>query len=203
MKQNQHPKHGTLIDFVESELAPEFAGEIEEHLGRCEACRAFVESVRRTYSALEVDRVPEPHEAFFTYLAGRSKARASRGRRALLWRFLPGAASAAAAVVLMWWLAESRVPHVDSVDIIMADMTTGEIVEAVSADPEVENLVIEDSAAGLEEIESYLIETESIYDLLEGMSDTERDRLTADLERYMSGNGGTSGFVTGKMRKEC
>jgi hypothetical protein len=203
MKQTSHPEHGSLIDFVEGDLAPGEAREIETHLADCEVCRAFVKSLESTFSALGTDRVPEPPESFFGYLAWRARARASRSRSPLLLRFLPGLASAAAAVVLVWWLAGTQTLPVDGVDIIMADMTTGQIVEAVSTDPGAGSLLIEDSVAGLREIETYLLETESIYDLLDSMDEVERERFTAYLERSMSGDSETSGLVTGSMRKEC
>jgi hypothetical protein len=202
MRRDDHPGHDNLIDFVEADLPPEEIRKIEIHLEGCEACRAYVRTLRQTFSALEGDRVPEPPEAFFTFLAGRAKARAGRGRR-LLWRFIPGLASAAATIVLMWWLAGSSFLPVDGIDIIMADMTTGEIVEAVSADPGAESVFVEDSGGSLSEIEIYLLETESIYDLLDGMSDTEKERFTAYLEGAMTGEGGTSGLMIGCMRKGC
>jgi anti-sigma factor RsiW len=203
MKTSDHPDHGRLIDYLEGELAPEAAVRIEAHLAGCEVCRAFVRSVESTFSVLEADPVPEPPQAFFDYLAGRARARASRSRKSLLLRFLPGMASAVAAVVLMWWLAGTRVTPVDGVDMIMAEMTTGEIVEAVSAEPAAGSLLIEDSAAGLGEIEAYLLETESIYDLLDSMNGDELERLAAYLERSMSGDLETSGHTDGYMRKGC
>ena len=203
MKRNNHPEHGKLIDFVEGDLDPEAAGEIEMHLAGCEACRAFVGSLENTFSILETDSVPQPPEAFFDYLAGRARARAARSRKGLLLRLLPGVASAAAVVILMWWLAGTRVSPVDGVDIIMAEMTTGEIVEAVSAEPVVGSLLLEDSASGLEEIETYLLEKESIYELLESMNEAERQLFTAYLERSMSWDGKTSGHMGFYMRKEC
>jgi hypothetical protein len=190
-----------LIDFVEGALSPGTAGEIEAHLEACEACRAYVESLQRTFSLLSDDRVPEPPEAFFAYMAGR--ARAGEDRRRLLLRFLPGVASAGVVAVLMWWLAGTSLSPVDSVDIIMADMTTGQIVETVSMDPEAGELLAEDPGGRIGEIEAYLRETESIHDLLDSMSEAERERFTAHLERSMTGELDTSGHTTGSMRKEC
>jgi len=203
MKRNNHPEHGNLIDFVEGDLDPEAATEIEMHLAGCETCRAFVKSLENTFAILETDSVPQPPEAFFDYLAGRARARAPRRRNGILLKLLPGVAFAAAVVMLMWWLAGTRVLPVDGVDIIMAEMTTGEIMEAVSAEPVVGSLLLEDSASGLEEIETYLLETESIYELLESMNEAERELFTAYLERSMSGDGKTSGHMGFYMRKEC
>jgi anti-sigma factor RsiW len=203
MKHDSHPEHGRLIDFVEGELGREAAREVEAHLTDCGTCRAFVTSLEKTFSALEADRVPEPPEAVFAYLAGRARARASRRGRRLLLRFLPGLASAVAAALLIWWLANPQVVDVDGVDIIMADMTTGQIVEAVSMENGVESLLIEDSVTGLREIETYLLETETIYDLLDSMDEVERERFTAYLKRSMSGDIETSGLAPGCIRKEC
>jgi hypothetical protein len=203
MKHENHPEHDSLIDFIEGDLPSERAREIEAHVAGCEACRAYVTSLQHTFSAFEADRVPEPPEAFFAYLAGRAMARASRSRRRLAFKFIPGLAAAAAAVVLMWWLAGPSTLPVDSVDIIMADMTTEQIVETVSVDPDAGSLLVEDSEARLKEIETYLLETESLYDLLDSMSETEKERFTAYLEGSMTGDGKTSGLMTGSMRKEC
>ncbi len=203
MKHEDHPEHDRLMDFVEGDLPPAAAREIETHVAGCEVCRAYVKSLQHAFSALEADRVPEPPEAFFAFLAGRARARALRSRRRLVWGFIPGLAAAAATVVVMWWLSETPILPVDSVDIIMADMTTGQIVEAVSAYPEAGSLLVEDSEAGLDEIETYLLETESIYDLLDGMSETEKERFTGYLEGSMSGDTGTTGLMTGSIRKEC
>jgi hypothetical protein len=205
MKHDSHPEHGRLIDFVEGELGREAAREVEAHLADCGVCRAFVTSLGQTFSALAADRVPEPPETFFAYLAGRARARAraSRGRSRLLLRFLPGLGSAVAAALLIWWLASPQVVNVDGVDIIMADMTTGQIVEAVSMENGVERLLIEDSATGLREIETYLLETETIYDLLDSMDEGEKERFKAYLERSMSGDIETSRLAAGCIRKEC
>jgi hypothetical protein len=203
MKHENHPEHDSLIDFVEGNLPSAATHEIEAHVAGCEVCRAYVTSLQQTFSALEMDRVPEPPEAFFAYLAGRARARASRSRRRLAFRFVPGLAAAAAAVVLMWWLAGTSLSPVDSVDIIMADMTTGQIVETVSFDPDAGSLLVEDSGDRLKEIEAYILETESIYDLLDSMSESEKERFTAYIEGSMTGDGGTSGLMTDSMRKEC
>ena len=100
-------------------------------------------------------------------------------------------------------LPESKASCVDSIDIIMADMTTGQIVEAVSVDPDVGSLLVDDSGDRLNEIETYLLENESIYDLLDSMSETEKERFTAHLEGSMAGDGATSGLMAGFRRKEC
>ena len=203
MKHENHPEHESLIDFVEGDLPQAAAREIEAHVAGCEVCRAYVRSLQHTFSALEADRVPEPPEAFFAYLAGRARARASRSRRRLALTFAPGMAAAAAIVILVWWLAGTSILPVDGVDIIMADMTTEQIVETVSTDPDAGSLLVEDSGARLMEIETYLLETESIHDLLDSMSETEKERFTAYLEGSMTGEAGTSGLMTGSMRKEC
>lgn len=203
MRQESHPEHASLIDFVEGGLPPERAREIETHLTGCETCRCYVESLQRTFTALEADRVPEPPEAFFAYLAPRARARAGRDRRRLALRLFPGLAASVAIVLLLWWLAGTPTSPVDSLDIIMADMTTGQIVETVSADPEAGSLLVEDAEDRIRDIETYLIETESIHSILESMSETEKERFTAYLEGTMSGEGETSGLVTGSLWKEC
>jgi anti-sigma factor RsiW len=203
MNKDQHPRHDELIDFAEGDLEQAEARRIESHLAVCVACRTYVKSLRGTFSALEMDRVPEPPEAYFAYLAGRARHRAGRGRRRFVLSFAPGLAAATAVVLLMWWLSGARISPVDSVDIIMADMTTGEIVETVSTDPYAASLLVGDSEDRLTEIETYLLETESIYDLLDSMSETEKENFMAYLKRSMPEDGKTSGHLTGFTRKEC
>jgi hypothetical protein len=203
MNNETHPERDRLIDFAEGDLPPAAAREVESHIAGCTACRAYLESLRRTLAALEIDGVPEPPEAFFAYLGGRARARASGRRKRLALALAPGLAAAGAVVVLMWYLATGTVSPVDSVDIIMADMTTGEIVEALATDPYAESMLVEDSDPSWSEIETYLLETESINDLLDGMSDAEKEHFMAYLKGAMTGDGETSGLFTGRAWKEC
>jgi hypothetical protein len=203
MNDESHPRRDQLISFVEGDLPLERTREIESHIAGCKACRAYVESLCHTFVALETDLVPEPPETFFTYLAGRTMARVSGSRRRLVFTLAPGLAAAAAVVILMWYLTGVTISPVDSVEIIMADMTTGEIVEALSTDPYAGSLLVEDSEDDLSEVEMYLLETESIHDLLDSMSDTERERFMDHLKGSMTRDGGTSGLVTDFARKEC
>jgi anti-sigma factor RsiW len=191
------------MDLVDGELAPDTAREIETHLAGCETCWSYVESLKSTLVALDNDSVPEPPEAYFAYLSGRARQRAHAGRKRRVLTFAPGLAAAAAVVALMWWITGVQFPPVDSVDIIMTDMTTAGLVEAVSTDPYAESLIVGSSEAGLDEIRAYLEETESIHDLLETMSDAEKARFIAYLEGSMAEDGKTSGLATGSVRKEC
>jgi hypothetical protein len=203
MSPDYHPTSDALIDFAEGDLPPEQVREIEEHLAGCETCRAYLESLERTFTLLEGDLIPEPPEAFFAFLAGRARQQARSDRRGMIFRFAPGLAAAVASVLLMWWLAGLSVSTVDGIDIIMAEMTTGEIVETASSDPGVGSLIIEASRNDLDEIDDYLQGSESIYDLLDSMSEEEQSRFMAYLKESMARGGETSGLVTGSVRKEC
>jgi hypothetical protein len=188
---------------VDGELAGVQAREVGDHLAACETCRAYVESLKHTLTLLETDTVPEPSEAYFAFLAGRARQRARAGRTRLVFRFAPGLAAAAATVLLMWWIAGTPASPVDGLDIIMAEMTTGEIVETLSTDPYVGSMIIEASQTSLDEIDDYLRDTETIYDLLDSMSDDEKTRFTTYLKGLIGRDGKTSGLVTGSLRKEC
>ena len=203
MNRGHHPTQDGLMDFVEGDLLPGQAREIEEHLAGCETCRAYVESLRRTITLLEGDSIPEPSEAFLAFLAGRARQQARSDRRGMIFRFAPGLAAAVASVLLMWWLAGTPISSVDGIDIIMAEMTTGEIVKTVSDDPDVGSLIIEASRTDLDEIDDYLQGTESIYDLLDSMSEDEQNRFMVYLKESMAPEGETSGLVTGSARKGC
>jgi hypothetical protein len=203
MRKDDHPDRGQLIDFAEDETAADVRARIEAHLTGCRICKAYVESLKSTFAALETDIVPEPPETFFTYLAGRARQRSGSARRRLLSVFAPGLAAATLVVVLMWWLTESPGYPVDSVDIIMADMTTGEIMEAVFVGPGVEGLFLDGSEDELNQIETYIIENENIHDLLNGLDEAEKERFMDYLEGSMTEGDGTSGLMRGFNRKEC
>jgi hypothetical protein len=203
MSPDYHPTRDRLMDFVDGGLAGGQAREVGDHLAGCEACRAYVESLKHTLTLLEGDAVPEPSEAYFAFLAGRARQHARAGGTRLVFRFAPGLAAAAAAVLLMWWVAGTPTSPVDGVDIIMAEMTTGEIVETFSTDPYAGSLIIEASRTSLDEIDDYLRDTETIYDLLDSMSDDEKTRFTTYLKGLIGRDGKTSGLVTGSLRKEC
>jgi hypothetical protein len=203
MSKAYHPSRDRLMDFVDGELDEAGVGEIRAHLAGCETCRAYVESLKLTLRALEVETVPEPPEAYFAFLAGRARQRAGSGRTRLVFKLAPGLAAAAVVVALMWRITGTPVAPVDSVDIIMAEMTTGEIVETLAADPYVGSLLIGDSEADLDEIDSYLKETESVYGLLDAMSEAERARFMAYLKGSMVDDDEISGPATGSSRKGC
>jgi anti-sigma factor RsiW len=203
MTKRSHPDKDMLMDYAGGDLPPDTVEEVESHLTGCGTCTAYVESLKRAFAALRTDPLPLPPDAYFASLAGRARHHAGRRRSRLVFAFAPGLAAAAAVVVLMWWIAGTPVLPVDGVEIIMAGMTTGEIVETVSADPATGSMILEDDAEGLDEVESYLQNTESIYDMLEGMTDAEKARLMVYLKQSMTRDTGTSGLVTGSMRKEC
>jgi anti-sigma factor RsiW len=203
MKHGSHPEHRALMDFVEGELAPAERERIKAHVAGCPACKAYVASLKRTLALLEADPLPLPSEAFFEFLATRARRQAPGGFRRLVPKFLPGLAAAAAAVVLMWWVTGTPISPPDGIDAIMTQMTTGEIVDAVAADPSASGRLFESDPEGLEEIESYLSETGSAYEMLGNMSDDETARFVTYLQRSMREDTGTSGPVTGLTRKEC
>jgi anti-sigma factor RsiW len=200
-----HPAREILIDLVEgaADLAADRIVALEAHLAGCRECRAYVESLRRAVDILAADEVPEPAGAFFECLAGTARRRASGRVRPMVLRFVPGLAGAAAAIVLVVWLAGGAGPSVSGLEIIMTEMTTGEIMETVIADPHAGGAVIGSSESGLIEVERYLEHTESIYDLLEAMSDAEKARFTAYVEQSMGEERRTSGLPDGSVGKEC
>lgn len=203
MRRERHPTREMLMDFVDEDLSSPEAGEIESHLAECALCRGYVESLKRTLGVLAADCVPEPADTYFTYLAGRARQRSRSGRRRFVLGFVPGLAAATAVVFLMWWLAATPVSPVDSVDVILAEMTTGQIVEAVSDDPLAEGLLGRVSGAGLEEIDAYLEKTESIFGLFHNMSDAEKARFAAYLEGSMRDDSETSDLTVDSAWKEC
>ncbi len=68
-------------------------------------------------------------------------------RRSLVFIWLPGLAAAAALVIMLWLLPDGKLSepggpgsgmaHLDPVDVLLADLSTGELIESLSADPDI------------------------------------------------------------------
>jgi anti-sigma factor RsiW len=69
-----------LSDFIEGELSPDLRAEMEGHMGDCEPCVRFVESLRRTVSLVETQETPPlPSEARREVLAALERVRREKG----------------------------------------------------------------------------------------------------------------------------
>jgi hypothetical protein len=203
MSGGHHPDRKDLIDFVEGELSPPRADEISAHLRTCETCRSYVDSLRATYSLLEHDTLPEPPPGFWTYLAQRVRHRARSKRRRLVLILAPGLAVVFVAVVLSWWSMRAPVEDFDSIDLFLADMSTGEIVESLSGSDAYEDVVAEAAGDEMRSLEEYLVDSEDIYDLIEALSEEERDRFLSEIEGLMKETEETSNVMTDLAGKEC
>jgi hypothetical protein len=92
---------------------------------------------------------------------------------------------------------------VDPVDIMLADLSTGEIIESISADPDIGLLLMGVGAEDIDEIDEYLTETTGIYDLVDGLSTGEQERFISGIKANMEERDNTSGITTGSTRKGC
>ena len=95
------------------------------------------------------------------------------------------------------------VMQIDPVDVLLADLSTGEIIESISADPDIGLLLIETGAEDIDEIDEYLAETTGIYDLVDQLSAGEQERFISSLKANMEEKENTSGITTGSARKGC
>jgi hypothetical protein len=103
MTAETHPTRFTLERLLAEDLGPEDAIAVEQHLGRCETCKAEL-------AALEADdeafRAEVPYAASRIEHERRREAKTARPIRLRLW--LPGLATAAAVAGVVLWTA---VPH--------------------------------------------------------------------------------------------
>jgi hypothetical protein len=184
MKRDEHFSEADLIEFAEGESSARLTANIEEHLRDCEPCRAHVESLRATLSALASDTVPEPPPGYWDYFEQRVRARATEKqgerRRHPVFALVPGLAAAAVFLLLLWWMPRTRSPEIYGVDVILADMTTGEIIETASGSPYAAAVLL-DTGEGMAQIEAYLAETGDIHDLVESLSPAEMERFMKSL----------------------
>jgi hypothetical protein len=222
MKSQRHFEHDELIDFVEGEAGPGLAREIKHHLKTCETCRAYVESLGRMFAVLERDKVPAPSPGYWDFFEQRVRERAKPAagaagkpvrRRSLVFIWLPGLAAAAALVTMLWWLPDGKLSEpggpgsgmaqVDPVDVLLADLSTGEIIESLSGDPDIGLMLTEAGAEHIAEIDEYLSETTGIYDLVDQLSMEEQEIFMSRLKTNMSEEDNTSGIANGSARKGC
>jgi predicted anti-sigma-YlaC factor YlaD len=207
MKSDRHFDHNELIDFLEGEVSSGLADEIRNHLKTCETCRAYVDSLGRTFGALKEDNVPEQSPGYWDFFEQRVRERAKSARqpaprRRLVFYWLPGLA-AVALVILLRWLPEQTLPEVDPMEVFMADLSTGEIIESLSGSPAIGLMLLEADAEELSEIDEYIAETTDIYDLLEQLSEEERAIFISNLRENMKEEDNTSAVTDGSLRKGC
>jgi hypothetical protein len=146
----------------------------------------------------------------------------------LAFSWAAGIAAAAALAVLLWWLpgstvrdieptgqgaprgelagtesAGGEIAQVDPVDVMLADLSTGEILESLAASPSIGLMLIEQDPDDIEEIDAYLSETGSIYDLVDEMDDEQMQIFMSSLKATMNGEDNTSAVTDGTARKGC
>jgi len=198
-----HPEHHVLIDYMEGELPSGKTEEIRLHLAACESCRSYLESLEATLSLLAQDSVPEPPPGFWAYLTQRIKHRARARRRRLVLIFTPGLAALFVAIIMVWSSMRAPVEMPDSIDLMLADMSTGEIVESLSATPAYDDVVVEAAGEEIRSLDEYFIENEDIYELIDALSEEEREELFSEIRGLMNESEGTSKVMTDLAGKEC
>jgi hypothetical protein len=203
MSEEVHPDREVLIDFVEGDLSRRQIEQIEAHLKTCDNCNSYVESLKRTYALMARDSVPEPSPGYWAYFAQRVTRRAKSKRRRL-WVLVPGAAAAALVLTMMWWGGEVSMPQPDSIDLLLAEMNTGEMVESLSSSTTYDDFV-EAAAEEIGVLEQYAADADDVYGLLDVLSEEETEELVSEIKELM-GMGydeETSQNLTRPMRKEC
>jgi hypothetical protein len=203
VNRTDHPERHMLIDYLEGELSSGKAEEIRLHLASCEPCRSYARSLEETFSLLAQDTVPEPSPGFWAYLTQRVRHRVSSRRRRLVLVFAPGLAALFIVVVMVWWSMRTPVEGLNSIDLLLADMSTGEIVESLSGSPAYDEVVVEAASEEIRSLDEYFIESEDIYDLIDALSEEEREELFSEIRGLMNEAEGTSKVMTDFAGKEC
>jgi predicted anti-sigma-YlaC factor YlaD len=204
VNQHCHQKREELIDFVEGELSAERTGEIDAHLKTCKECAAYVESLKRTFSVLTEDTVPEPPPGYWTYLPRRVRQQAGAGRRRRrILVFAPGIAALAVVLMLVWRGTRAPAPETTTLEMITAELATEDLLESVAASEVYEVMFMDAAAEEITSLDQYLSETEDIYDLIGTLSDAEAEAFVAELDNLMRADEGTSKIMTDSPRKEC
>ncbi len=204
MSEEVHPAREVLIDFAEGDLSRLQIEQIEAHLKTCSDCASYVESLKRTYALLARDSVPEPSPGYWAYFAQRVTRRAQSRRWRRVWVLVPGAAAAALVLMMVWWGGEMSVPEPDSIDLLLAEMNTGEMVESLSNSTTYDEFV-EATAEEITVLEEYALDVDDVYGLLDALSDDETEALVSEIKELM-GMGydeDTSQNLTEPVRKEC
>jgi anti-sigma factor ChrR (cupin superfamily) len=184
MNEDRHPKREDLIDFAEGELSQRQVELVETHLETCRECACYVESLRRTYSLLASDSVPEPAPAYFVHLAQRVRKQAKSRRTRRLWVLVPGAAAAAFVLMILLWGGEVSLPEPDSIDLLLAEMNVGEVVESVSGISTYDEFA-EVASDEITVLEEYFTESDDVYGLLDALSNEEREKLVLEIMGVM------------------
>jgi hypothetical protein len=161
-----------------------------------------VDSLRRTLAAAARDAVPEQPGAYWTQFESVVRRRAGLEVAGvdtpvaggfMRWLrlapvLLPGAAVAVALVLALvrpngqQYFAPDVEPPLDA-------MATGEIAGSISDDAILGDMVLEAAGEDIASIEQYLLETESLDDLLDGLAADERRALATRLEDILEQKG--------------
>jgi len=192
LKRDRHPETGELIDFVDGTLSDESRNVILEHLKTCDRCSTYVRSLEKTFEVLSHDQVPQVEPAFFAYLA----AKARRSEEKPGWRRLlvPSLAGAAVVAFIILVLLMPAPQELDQIDLIMADMTTQELIESVGEDVGYET-VLEDVGGDFISLEDYY-QGETVYDFIETLSRAEQEQLVVEIKKIMGSDTSSSSNQT-------
>ncbi|MFZ1947272.1 MAG: zf-HC2 domain-containing protein [bacterium] len=198
----QHIKREDLIDFVDGGIAEGECRRVSEHLAACRECRAYVDSLRQTLEAAAEDAVPEQSEAYWTQFesvvrrragleatGGGARATGGRMRWLRLAPVLAPGAVVAVALVLALVRLHGPVYFTPDVEPPLESMATGEIASSIADDEVLGDMVVEAAGEDITSIEEYLLETESLDDLIDGLADEEQRELATRLEDILEQKG--------------
>jgi hypothetical protein len=101
------------------------------------------------------------------------------------------------------WPDQAEAPQVDPVDFLLADLSTGEIIESMSTDPGIGLMFMEIDTEAMAEIDDYLAETTGIDELVDQLSTEERQIFISNLKANMKEDDNTSAITNGSARKGC
>lgn len=192
-----------LIDYLDDEVTEDERIRIEEHLAECPSCTARVESLRRAFGAVSVDRAPEPEPAYWAYFAEKVKSRAAARAESRKKRFrlvlIPGIATAAACVLIIMLYTRAVIRPVDDVDGIIADLNTSVVTEEILLQSGVDELFLGQIGSDAWLLDRYLIDTGEVGEMVGELSEDEEMELINRLNSLME----LRGSIDDGMRKGC
>ena len=208
----QHVKREDLIDWVDGGIAQGEARAVSEHVAACAECRAYVDSLRQALAAAAADAVPEQPEAYWTQFESEVRRRVGANAEVKVsragsdfkrWLRLAPVLMPVAAVAVALLLALIR-PHgplyfAPDVEPPLDGMATGEIASSMTEDAVFGDMLLEAADEDIASIEEYLLETESLDDLVRGLAQPEREELAARLKDILQQKG--THLLVGKHRE--
>ncbi len=178
-----------LLEYLEGGLPLRERREIREHLRVCKECNREIESLKRLFSILDREDIPEPEEEFWRRLPERVYIQLNRSQR--LHRII--IAIAASVVIVIGGLLLFKYTHKEKVTYPISESispidTLSDLIVMAKNREEIERIVFKEIAPkDLSVLESEEIEESDIDELIDELSNEEKLLLCEELEKLRKG----------------